>query len=286
MLEYYIKDNIYLEITMINAVIVCHQGIGDIITMSGAIVYLKQFYKKINLICKHKNLKHIKSFFQNYDIDFISINSNLEFKETEIKIINYFNNTSNDIFISGECFNYLKKYKRISIPINQYQNKSIDKQYAYNKNNYIYTLFSNFYNDYNLSIDVYFDYFVFISNENSRKLYNLISNYYIIFIQLQSSDNKNLNITNLLKKYLDNDNVILICNDKNLYNEKSEKYNICKNFIMTDFINYYDTIINANEIYVIDSCFSCIVYPLLITKKLKAHKVEIIDRTNVDKIII
>ena len=55
---------------------------------------------------------------------------------------------------------------------------------------------------------------------------------------------------------------------------------------MTDFINYYDTIINANEIYVIDSCFSCIVYPLLITKKLKAHKVEIIDRTNVDKIII
>jgi hypothetical protein len=286
MLEYYIKDNIYLEITMINAVIVCHQGIGDIITMSGAIVYLKQFYKKINLICKDKNLKHIKSFFQNYDIDFISINSNLEFKETEIKIINYFNNTSNDIFISGECFNYLKKYKRISIPINQYQNKSIDKQYAYNKNNYIYTLFSNFYNDYNLSIDVYFDYFVFISNENSRKLYNLISNYYIIFIQLQSSDNKNLNITNLLKKYLDNDNVILICNDKNLYNEKSEKYNICKNFIMTDFINYYDTIINANEIYVIDSCFSCIVYPLLITKKLKAHKVEIIDRTNVDKIII
>lgn len=286
MLEYYIKDNIYLEITMINAVIVCHQGIGDIITMSGAIVYLKQFYKKINLICKDKNLKHIKSFFQNYDIDFISINSNLEFKETEIKIINYFNNTSNDIFISGECFNYLKKYKRISIPINQYQNKSIDKQYAYNKNNYIYTLFSNFYNDYNLSIDVYFDYFVFISNENSRKLYNLISNYYIIFIQLQSSDNKNLNITNLLKKYLDYDNVILICNDKNLYNEKSEKYNICKNFIMTDFINYYDTIINANEIYVIDSCFSCIVYPLLITKKLKAHKVEIIDRTNVDKIII
>ena len=48
MLEYYIKDNIYLEITMINAVIVCHQGIGDIITMSGAIDYLKQFYKKIN----------------------------------------------------------------------------------------------------------------------------------------------------------------------------------------------------------------------------------------------
>lgn len=286
MLEYYIKDNIYLEITMINAVIVCHQGIGDIITMSGAIVYLKQFYKKINLICKDKNLKHIKSFFQNYDIDFIPINSNLEFKETETEIINYFNNTSDDIFISGECFNYLKKYKRISIPINQYQNKLIDKQYAYNKNNYIYTLFSNFYNDCNLSIDVYFDYFVLISNENSRKLYNLISNYYIIFIQLQSSDNKNLNITNLLKKYLDYDNVILICNDKNLYNEKSEKYNICKNFIMTDFINYYDTIINANEIYVIDSCFSCIIYPLLITKKLKAHKVEIIDRSNVDKIII
>lgn len=271
---------------MINAVIVCHQGIGDIITMSGAIVYLKQFYKKIYLICKNKNLKHIKSFFQNYDIDFISINSNLEFKETETIVINYYNNTSNDIFISGECFNYLKKYKRISIDIDEYHNKEIDKQYAYNKKVYIYTLFSDFYNDYNLSIDIYFDYFVFVSNENSRKLYNLISNYYIIFIQLQSSNNKNLNITNLLKKYLDNDNAILICNDKNLYNEKSKKYNICKKFVMNDLINYYDTIINANEIYVIDSCFSCIVYPLLITKKLKTNKVEIIDRTNVDTLII
>ena len=38
---------------MKNAVIVCHQGIGDLIAMSSGIIYLTQFYNKINLM---KNL--------------------------------------------------------------------------------------------------------------------------------------------------------------------------------------------------------------------------------------
>ena len=31
---------------MKNAVIVCHQGIGDLIAMSSGIIYLTQFYNK------------------------------------------------------------------------------------------------------------------------------------------------------------------------------------------------------------------------------------------------
>lgn len=73
---------------MKNAVVVCHQGIGDLIAMSGAIIYLIQFYNKINLICKDKNLKHLKTFFQNQNINFITIDHNLEFKETKNKIVN------------------------------------------------------------------------------------------------------------------------------------------------------------------------------------------------------
>ena len=221
---------------MKNAVVVCHQGIGDLIAMSGGIIYLIQFYNKINLICKDKNLKHLKTFFQNQNINFITIDHNLEFKETKNKIVNYFNNTSNDIFISGGCFNYLKQYTRISIDIPKYINENLNKIQGYNVNNYIYNMISNFYNDIKLSIDICCDFFPFISNEKSIKLYNLISKYYIIFIQLTSSDNKKLNISNLLNKYLDNNNTILICNDENLYEKHTEKYNLCNNFIHKNFL--------------------------------------------------
>ena len=260
---------------MKNAVIVCHQGIGDLIAMSSGIIYLTQFYNKINLICKNKNLKHLETFLKN--INFITINYD---KETKNKIINYFNNTSNDIFISGKCFNYLKQYTRISIDIPKYINNNLNKIKGYNVSNYIYNMISIFYNDIGLSIDICCDFFPFISNEKSIKLYNLISKYYIIFIQLTSSDNKKLNISNLLNKYLDNDNTIIICNDENLYKKNTEKYNLCEYFIYKDFIDYYDTLINANEIYVIDSCFSCLIMPLIINKKIKTKKIQIINRNN------
>ena len=265
---------------MKNAVVVCHQGIGDLIAMSGGIIYLIQFYNKINLICKDKNLKHLKTFFQNQNINFITIDHNLEFKETKNKIVNYFNNTSNDIFISGGCFNYLKQYTRITIHIPKYINENLNKIQGYNVNNYIYNMISNFYNDIKLSIDICCDFFPFISNEKSIKLYNLISKYYIIFIQLTSSDNKKLNISNLLNKYLDNNNTILICNDENLYEKHTEKYNLCNYFIHKNFVDYYDTIVNSNEIYVIDSCFSCLIMPLIINKKIKTEKIQIINRNN------
>lgn len=261
-------------------VLVCHQGIGDLIAMSGGIIYLTKFYNEINLICKDKNLKHLKTFFQNQNINFITIDHNLEFKETKNKIVNYFNNTSNDILISGGCFNYLKQYTRISIDIPKYINNNLNKIEGYNVNNYIYNMISIFYNDIELSIDICCDFFPFISNEKSIKLYNLISKYYIIFIQLTSSDNKKLNISNLLNKYLDNDNTIIICNDKNLYKKNTEKYNLCEYFIYKDFIDYYDTIVNSNEIYVIDSCFSCLIMPLVINKKIKTEKIQIINRNN------
>lgn len=265
---------------MKEAVLVCHQGIGDLISMCGGIIYLKKHYDKMNLLCKEKNLKHLKLFFQDNDINLIVVQDNLEFIEIQKKVVNYFNKTLNDIYISGVCFNYLKKYRRVSMDIPEYTNNNLDKTKGYNVNNYIFDMISNFYNDIGLPIDICCDYLPFKSNKNSIDLYNLISKYNIIFIQLKSSDNKKLNISNLLNNYLNNEKTILICNDENLYEKESEKYNICEEFIYKDFIYYYDTIINSNEIYVIDSCFSCLIMPLIIGNKLKAQKVQIINRNN------
>lgn len=99
-----------------------------------------------------------------------------------------------------------------------------------------------------------------------------------------------MNISNILNKYLNDENAIIICNDKNLYDIENKlpgiqiKYNICEKYLINKIINYTEVIKNSNEIYIIDSCFIGIVLPYLKIKKLKANKIRIILRDYEDKI--
>ena len=93
-----------------------------------------------------------------------------------------------------------------------------------------------------------------------------------------------------MKKYFNDDNTLLICNDKNLYDKNNEKFinkhDLCKPFILNDIVNYVDLIENCNEIYIIDSCFTGIMLPFIKQKKLKANPVRIIRRELISEIKI
>ena len=143
-----------------------------------------------------------------------------------------------------------------------------------------YNFIEIFYRNIRLNLTVYFDYFHMPSTETSIQLYNSIKDYYIVFIQFRCAWGQTLNIDNLLIKYLHDEKVILVCNDKNLYDkEKDEKkYTICENFVYNKIVHYTDTIQNSDEIYIIDSCFIGIVLPYLKTNRLKANTVKIIPR--------
>jgi hypothetical protein len=108
----------------------------------------------------------------------------------------------------------------------------------------------------------------------------------LIFVQSISSDGKVLNISNLIRKYLNDDKVLLICNDKNLYNKDDAKYELAQKFVLNKIIYYLDVIKNSDEIYLINSCFSAILLPFIKTNKLKAKNVQIILREDVNKCII
>ena len=104
----------------------------------------------------------------------------------------------------------------------------------------------------------------------------MINNKNIIFIHTQGS-NRSINIDNIIKKYINDSDTILICANKNLYPENNINYKLADIFVNIKIINYIDIIKNSNEIHVINSCFSCIVYPLNIMKKLKTTSVIIYD---------
>jgi len=275
-----------------NAYLVSHNGLGDNIFMIGALHFLLKFYEKVYFLCKKKYYDNIiLLFIDTPNIVCIPFDENNEVKEIEVVINENYNN--NDIFICGDCH---KSYLTNKITNNKFLDyKIINKNYTIDfddltSNNY--NFIENFYNDINLNLTYFYEYFYLPSTKESLELYNSIKDYYIIFIQLKSSDGKTLKINNLLNKYLNDINSILICNDTNLYNidNKTEdnkiKYNLCEKFIYNKIINYNDVIKNCNEIYIIDSCFIGIILPYLKTNKLNANKIRIILRDNASNIIL
>ena len=266
-----------------NAYIISHNGLGDNLYMVGAINYIKQFYKKIYFICKKKNYDNVKLFFSNdTNIDYICFEGREVIALQDI-VNKIYDDLKNDLFISGK--HKIKRKKRINnskflnaqIVDNKY---SIDIDYI---NDINYSFIKNFYEDIKLNLHYFIKYFDLPSTKESIDMLNSVSKYYKIFIQLKCSKGKSLNIKNLLNKYLDNDKVFLICNDINLYPNNHTKHELAKSFVYKKIAYYIDIIKNADEIYLIDSCFVGLVLPLKKNNKLKANTIKIILRDKVRK---
>ena len=149
-----------------------------------------------------------------------------------------------------------------------------------------YDFIENFYTDIGLNLNIFVDYFRLPSSIESIKLYNSIKQYKIIFTQIKSSTGHILNIDDIIKKYKDDEEYIIICNDKNIYKRSSadgdkrseKKCKLAEQFVLNKIINYYTTILNSDKIKIIDSCFTGIVLPLHLGNKLKTKDVKIIKR--------
>jgi hypothetical protein len=276
-----------------NLYLISHNGLGDNLFMVGAINFLLKFYNKIHFICKKKYVNNVILFFINnlniILIPFDKVNTYIDEVNSIKNIISdKYDNVNNDIFICGRHKDHMKS-KITNIKFLNYT--IIDKKYTIDYDTLTsenYKFIEKFYTDINLNLTYFYEYFDIPDTKFSIYLYNSIKSYYIIFIQLKSSDNKELNISNILNKYLYDSNTILICNDNNLYNinDNKIKYNICQQFVYNKIVYYKDTILNSDEIYIIDSCFIGIILLYLKTNRLKTNKVRIILRSSVNNIIL
>lgn len=264
-----------------NAFLVGHLGRGDYIFMSSAAHFLLNFYDKIYFLCRKDNCSAIKSLFiDNPNIILVDIDFNYDGSGA----YKYIQTIDKNIDIISCCM--YKKFSRITNEKFLNYNAVNDNKYTLDLdtiNNENYNFLSIFYNDIRLNLSYFFDYFHIPDTEESLNLYNSIKNYYIIFIQLKCSSGAKLNIDNLINKYINDPNVILICNDENLYNNDNKiKYDLAQQFILNEIVYYNDMIKNCNEIYMIESCFSSIVFAYSKTNKLKATNVRIIIRDLID----
>jgi len=248
---------------MKNAFFVSHCGLGDNITNIGAIIFLLQYYDTIYFLCKDIYAENVKLLFINKPVVIVPFDSNNEINHLK-GIILPINKQKYDILISGDCMtSYLKSHITHPELLKYQQNNS---KYLIKHQHII-----QFYNDIGLDTSIYVDYFNIESSEISKTYYDIIKNYKIIFLHTLGS-NRKINLTNDINNFTNRDEYIIICANENVYNTNNSKYTLAEKCVNIKIAYYIDIIKNAEIIHVIDSCFSCIVYPLLLSKKISPLK--------------
>ena len=281
------KNNNFLS----EAYYLSHNGLGDLIISTSAVRFLLNYYNRVHLLCSHIHHEQMKLILIDEPrIILIPIKMNAEniiFKNCYDVLKHAF--PTCDMYI---CGGFTKLF--ISIIRNEYINTYVPNNELYNlrydtltdeNSKFIY----EYYNTINLDLRIYYEYFTIKSTIQSRELYNSVKDYKrVIFTQIKCSGSEQLNIDGVKSKYLNDDDAIILCNDENLYDEATNptKYNICQRFVKNNVAWYIDTILNCNEIYIIDSCFMAILLPLVKTNRLKADIVRIIKRELVNEILL
>ena len=244
------------------AYFVSHNGLGDNITNSGAVNFLLQYYDTIHFLCKDIYAKNIEYLFENKSVIIVSFNSKNEYGE----IKNILNKATGDIFVSG----YHKSYvtKRITHP-DLLHYKQDNKNYTVD-----YSFICEFYYDIGLDLSIYYEYFDIKSTDISKKYYESIKNYKIIFIHSKGSD-RETNYDYIYEKYKNNNEYLIICTNKNMYDKDHALYAIADKYVNLYVTWYIDIIKQAELFYMVDSCFACIISPLMMTNQISKDKVNI-----------
>jgi len=246
-----------------NCIILFHISTGDNFTMYALVLHYQKIYKNVYIFCLFRNKLSVNQLYEKFsnihiilienpNYNYCTVPNNLV-EDLQKKLINY------DMFLSG------KNIPGWECPLNFWNSFYKDSKLDY----------SIRYNEEYCKINR--------NNKNEIELYNkLILKYSTKYIFVH--DHRNI-------KYIHPDGRInVIIQDKqypifhpniNYYNDINNKYYNLWNiqFLSDNLLDYCYIIENAEEIYINDSCFSCLC-PYLDLSKVKSKNIY----TNLDLI--
>jgi hypothetical protein len=251
--------------------ILCHNGLGDNIAMIGAITYLLDIYNNIYFLCKKTYLNNLHIIYSNPRIFLIPFKPENEYYARFAILIPRYNIKNMDVIICGSChkINFRSKIKNPKM-FNIVKNNGY---YINDRFNFI----KEFYEDINLDLSIFYNYFKINSTDVSISLYNDIKKYNIIFLHTQTSICQ-IDLIEYINNFIELEDHIIICPNKNIYKKNNSKYKISELYINLLVPYYIDIIYNSKYIYIVDSCFSTIIIPLIYTKKINPNECKIINR--------
>lgn len=238
--------------------VLTHLGLGDNITSIGMVNFLKECYDHVYLLCKKRYEHNIKLLVG--DDSVLTVDDG---KEVQALIPLY---DKGDVIVTGRVYNN-KKSKITNQKVLEYVKQE-------DKYNIKYNFIKYFYEHTGLDTRIYVNYFNIPSSDKSRELYELIKDKQIVFAHTKAS-NKEIDLIPVLEKYLVDSSYIVVCANKNMYTDDNH---VANQYVNIPVAYYIDIIKHATRIDIVDSCFSCIVYPLMLQGVINKEIVNIYDR--------
>ena len=243
------------------AFILTHLGLGDHITSMGIVRYYSTFYDEMYLVCKSKYANNVRYFYRDDPTIKIFPIDTEHMRDDDISEYFGFSKEANSKFVyENETYDLITT--GIFGPINSCTS----------------TIPFCFYKDVELDYSFFWDYSIIIDTNESIELYNDIIKHNIndyIFIHTGSSAGASFSLEELeQRKGINRNETLIIDIEKNNYNPGHFFYEIAQKFVMKPIIFYKDTLINASQIYITDSCVFC----FAILLNLKSDKCYMVSR--------
>jgi hypothetical protein len=220
------------------AFVLTHLGLGDNITAIGMVRYLSTCYDEVYVVCKTKNIKNMKLFYQDDDgIILYPVENDKDVSPNFGFDLNEFKNITDgmDLYLTG-CHSLDKKSNDGKIPFRFYTNVGIDTTY-------------------------FWKYFHIETCYQANSLYDLLKGKKYIFIHNVCSQGEVFQMEALKNKFYFKDDVIVINPCKNYYDNKNNSdlniRNLCELLLNHPLSFYKKIIINADQIFLCDSSFFC-----------------------------
>jgi hypothetical protein len=227
------------------ALVFSHLQIGDNINIISIVRYLRTKYNEVHLVVLDKYESNIKSFYSDdISIKFIIVNTMNNWWQTKdyFNQIPFNNFNPNDIYIGGELRKHFNKYSHSwdNTPFNIYEDMNIP-----------YNIFWN-------------NFYIPITNKTTH-LYNMLNGMKYIFMHGSTSLGKAFDINYVLNKInKSKDDIIVIDPNINQYNIGDKYYELANQFINHTVHDYMELMINADQLFLSNSCFFCLAIHLKI----------------------
>jgi GNAT superfamily N-acetyltransferase len=219
------------------ALVIPHMLMGDQILMIPAVRYLSIIYDEVHLWAIHKTVNQLRCFYAD---------------DPNIKVI--------------ECTDnwWCDPSFYVTNGIDQYEKKNIfscgiHKKYVEGGNHDPCVMVPYcFYTNFRLTPDIFWNYFHIAETQHSFELPKLLPEKYI-FIHTQTGQGPVFNVSDVeLRTGLSKDEILYIDPNTNPYPTGHKFYELAEKLVGHNINDYTYVLINADQIYISDSCFFCL----------------------------
>jgi hypothetical protein len=236
-----------------------HLGLGDVLLNVGIINLLLNFYETVHYFCKREYVCNISTMFANKPaVRLVPVN---EFEnQSIISKLTSFNFNTTDCILAG-MMKQIHPVLKTRIK-NEHFNEYVQRFGTTAVQKTLYAHIGYIHSDAGVKWDVCLKYYDVHVPEESRTHYQTIQQYTIVFMHEIASTASTFDFSKIIDRYVHLPNYVIICANRNVYPAAHPMHAVAQPFVNLPFMFYYDSIRNATDIHVVDSCFSCIPFIL------------------------